>query len=678
MSKTVTPAQVGRLQGEISLAKESMQDRHALWTSILDEFCMRNYNSMFSAFAPMADNAQMSDFMSANGRVPYINLYVRKMLGMVASRNNEYLLDPRRPDQEVIASVLEFAFDGVVGKIGLEDKMIEVCQWALLLGTGIGKVGFASELVYGEEAWSDRIVGKDDLPEESADSPYRASTERSPEIMQGNPTLRPVPTFDYFKDPGSRNDEELRREYVRYRRQLMDVRMDVRYKASARANVNGFKIPDNEYLGDDWNIDISANQDDTLYCYVWEVVDIPSGMWCVIPEDGDEALIDWTPLRLPSGMKSPYVKCRLIESVASFWGISYAALMLPSAMSLNIAKAQTLNQIARDGKKVLLYNPNASDSADTFRSQLQRAKNMEPVPMNGLGEQPGTPYAVLDYGGVNPELVRLTTMYSNDLSVISQLTDQTRNMASGEQTATEANIRNSQQQISVSDLRASFHNFHLEVASAICRIMLKEWPQSKLIKVMGADPRVFFWLELDKDKVSEDFDIKIVMGTSEQSDRVLMRRQLAELTPQLMQIGDRIAMQQQMQAQNPNAITPINWEGMMELLLDQYDPKFKNKILRRKDPMQIVMDLVQTKGMQNIQMSPLLMQQVQAVMGVANMGTAMAQQDAQGGFTPEDNGTINNNGGMPFAKSGTPQYAGMPMADSQAFQTGRAASEAQQ
>ena len=688
----MTPEQHGRLLGEIMSAKENMQDYHSLWRTILDEYCMRNYNTLMTAFSPIADMAT-ADFMASNSRVPYINLYVRKMLGMVASRNNEYILDPRRPDQEVISSVLEFAFDGVVSTIDLENKLVETALWSLMLGTGIAKIGYASELVYGQEAWSSKKpVGN--VQQHDADMPYRPTTERTATESAGNPIVKVIPTFDYFKDPGSRNDEELRREYVRYRRLLLDAQMDERYSRQGRENLVGFKLPDNEYLGDDWASDNTATaQDDALYCYVWEIIDIPSGMWCVVGENGDVPLIDWTPLSLPKGMNSPYMKCRLIPNLNSFFGISYAALMLPAAISMNVVKAQTISQISRDGKKVLLFDPNVVQDSDKFGADLKAARHMSQVAFPGLGDSPKNPWAILDYGGVNPELVRLQTMYQNDLATISQLTDQSRNVSGSEQTATEANIRNTQQQISVSDLKASFYNFHTSIARAICRIMLREWPQSKLIKVMGADPRVYFWYDLDREKVSDDFDIRIVMGMSDQTDRVLMRRQLAELTPQLMQIGDRINQDRAMQMQAAQPQQPpqpgqppappqapalpstVNWEGLMELLLDQYDPKFKNKILRKKDPLQMVFDLVQTKGIQNVQMSPMLQQQVTAMLNMNSMNMAQAQMAAQGGVTPQNNGTINNNGGSQ-AKAGTPQYAGMPMADNPAFQTGRAASEA--
>jgi hypothetical protein len=686
----LTPNQVGRLQAECQQAKENMSTRHDMWRTVLDEYGMRNYGALRNAFSNMAafDDAE---FMASNARVPYVNLYVRKMLGMVAQRNNEYLLDPRKPDQENIASVLEFGLEKVVDNIGLEDKMVEVCLWGLLFGTGIGKVGYGSEMVYGQVAWSDKKpVG--DVSEDDKDQPYRATTERNTAMSEGNPTMKVIPTFDYFKDQSSRSDDDLRREYVRYRRLLMDARMDPRYSEKGREALVGFRTPDNEYLGDDWRADMddNNNDEDAMYCYVWEIVDIPSGMWCVVGENGEDPLIDWTPLNLPKGMRSPFIKCRLIPSPASFWGLSYAALMLPSAMSMNVVKAQTIAQVSRDGKKIIGYNPNAANDADTFRNIFQTAKHMQAIPINNLGETPGAPYNIIDFGGVNPELVRLQTMFANDLAQISQLTDQARNANGSEQTATEANIRNSQQQIGVSDLRSSFQKFHKDVVRAICRIMLKEWPQSKMVKVMGVDPRVYFWLNLDRSNVSDEFDIKIVMGTSEQSDRVLMRRQLGELAPTLLQITDRIEQQKQQQAaqqqppqqgMSPQQAAPqstVNLEGFLELLLDQYDPKFKNKILRKKDPLQMVVELVQEHGMQNIRMSPMLQKQVEAYIQSSNMGMLQAEASAQGGVTPQDNGTMNNNDGQPFQKAPSPQYAGMPMADSQAFQTGRAASEASQ
>lgn len=656
------PGDVGRLQGEIASARENMSDRHDLWRTVLDEYSMRNYETLRNAFSDIAD-IDDADFMASSGRVPHVNLYVRKMLGMVASRNNEYILDPRRPDQEVIGSLLEFAFEKVADKLELEEKMVETCRWALLFGTGIAKVGYGSEMVYGEAAWADKKpVG--DVPEEESAQPYRQTTERNVAMSMGNPIMRVIPTFDYFKDPSARDDNELRREYVRYKRLLMDAKMDPRYSRAGREALVGFKTPDNEYLGDNWVSDVDETEDDALYCYVWEVVDIPSGQWCVIGETGDTPLIDWTPLQLPQGMRSPFIKFRPIPQPNSFWGLSYAALLLPSAMAMNLVKAQTIAQISRDSKKVGIYNPSLFDNADTARSVLQRAHHMQLVPANNLGETPGKPIEFIDFGGVNADLLRLQGMYASDLAQISQLTDPARNAVSNEQTATEANMRNAQQQISVSDMRSAFYKFHTDMARAICRIMLKEWPQSKMIKIMGADPRVYFWIDLDKQNVSEDFDIKIVMGTSEQTDRLLMRRQLTELTPQLVQLGQLIDQQKIMQQQTGQSGT-FNYEGLAELLLDQFDPKFKNKILRKKDPVQMVIDMLQTKGIGNVQMSPMLMQQVQSVLSQGNAAMSAAQFTAQGGplgFSPTANPA--------------PQYTGMDMQDSSAFQSGRAASEA--
>jgi hypothetical protein len=89
----------------------------------------------------------------------------------------------------------------------------------------------------------------------------------------------------------------------------------------------------------------------------------------------------------------------------------------------------------------------------------------------------------------------------------------------------------------------------------------------------------------------------------------------------------------------------------------------------------MVMDLVQTKGIQNIKMSPMLMEQVKMLLQQGALGAAGMTMTAQGG--PFEGMQSGPPGGVQPNQGPTqsPMYAGGAMADSTAFQSGRAASE---
>ena len=657
---------------EIENVQDENKTRHEIWSQVAREYQIDNIGSLRDLIGSSYITNSISDSVIAKSRVPHLHLYVNKMLASITARNPDFVLKPRKQNTEAIAGILEFAFGQQARDINLEWVLEKSGRNTLLFGTGITKIGYSSSMVYGEIAASDTRLPKgagrdaDEIGKQYKNEPFSPMTEHGDIRDWGQPSAIPIRTWDYFPSSGARSDAELRREYVRYRRRVLDVKKDVRFKAGAREEISGYTliVGTNERDMDiPMNLVDDVSVDNTLWCDLWEVVDIPSQQSCIVCSECTEPLRDWSPLGLPAGVRSPYVKERMVDNADGFWGVSYGALLLPACQALDLLNAIVISQIGRDGKRILFYDSDLSPNAEMFQGQIQNAKDLEAIPLPGLASLQGEPYRIIPVGGANPELLRLVGIFKGNLDFVSQLTDQARGATSAtEQTATEVNIRSQNQMMGVSAYRSRHEQASKEIARGLCKIMLKEWPQEKMVKVTGNDPRVFFWIPLERARVQDDFDIDIVVGSTEMPDKAVTRRQLTEAMPMIIQLTQMIQQDQQMQQQGQPP-GPTNPQGILELYLDQFDVSFKNKVLRQKDPVRMVVDLLKNHGFppEMLSMSAALDTQVKNYIRAQAMGVNMAfgapgmpmQSDEQNGMMANPPNSAGSQTDLPGTPSAT-------------------------
>lgn len=661
-----------RLQAEYRFGMgEKKRKLEGDWKSILSEFRMKDFRQVLDHIRSYREVNQET-LLSAQGRVGSLNLLCRKMAALGNLQNPEFRIDNENPWDEPIAAVLEQAFRAVQRSMGWMPVMDEVNMDAILLGTGITKVGLDSEYVYGEAAWAGKMAGtartagtagtktspgawaeREDRLGVEAYTPAGPTTESgNPWVTEGQPSVIHVSPWDICFNRGAKRPNQIRQIYHRQRRALSDVLRDTRYGTAARRLIwerRIWSMPDGTQSND---CDEETAEVECVECF-----DVPSRQYCVFVPGLEEApLRDWTYLTIP--IRMPYHFYTPIPDPEWIWGIPYALLILGQAQALNRLRAMLVDQIGRDGKRVFLYDSERIQD-EGFIDRINRAKDGEWIAAPGMMSQEGEFFKAAEFGGARPETLRLMGVFERDMNWMSGLTDAARNENTGaDQTATEVQFRAQQQGLTIDEFVNRFENYQELVAASVGLVMLATWGQDELVKVTGPTPNIYFWVPVERERVMGNFRLTIVAGSSVKQDKAVVRKQWIELLPRIGEIVQQIQQDQMLSAQTGQA-GPVNWVAVLRYTVELFDPTLGDRILNTRNVPELLMRLVGQHGMRPLEVSPELEAMVSASLGAgggaggtpalpsgqvvpfeARAGVAAPGRVAQGGMPGEMAGNV--------------------------------------
>lgn len=595
------------LQEEYRASREEKEKRyHGVWRPILDEFGLRNFGDVWDHVQRYKEPDEHTA-LAGQGRVGSLNVLVRKMAGLVGLRDPEFLVQSGNPWDEAVAVVLEHAFEQNRRAISWNREMKKTVLEGCLFGTGHVKVGYGSQYVYDESAWSERVPGRAKrlLTEHDKAMPYGLSSEHNFRVQEGMPSMVHVPAQDVFYNLGVRREEDIRRIYHRTRRPIADVLHDSRYDTRARGEVHVSRWGDE---GAAW-LYLDAYERDTQYVECVECFDIPSRQYCVFTEYARTPLRDWTLFPFP--IQSPHHRFVPIPHPLDVWGIPYALLILGQAQAMNRLRGVIIDAISRDGKKIFLGDADRVDEEQ--RREIERSRDGQYVWIHGLNPEQGSPFLPVEFGGARPEVLELTRFIERDQAWVSGLTDATRNdTGSSDETATAVAQRAEQQGLTVDEFVEENETFQEATAVDMMKIMMSRWDSAKLVRVMGPDPNIYFWTTVNLERMLGSFTLEVVAGSTQKRDRATQRKQWLELLPRLGELDDRIKMDLQIQMQTGQAGF-VNWYEVLRQTLDLFDTTLARKILRPDNMVMLVQRLMAQYQESPLYMSPELERQVQLI-----------------------------------------------------------------
>lgn len=612
---------LARLQSEyLQAIGEKKRKLEGDWQSILDEYRMKDFRQIVEYIRTYRE-VNRDTVLAAQGRVAALNLLCRKMMALGNLQNPEFRIDNENPWDEPISAVLEQAFRGMQGAMGWMDTMDPLNMEAVLLGTGIVKIGVDSEYVYGEAAWAGEVAtGAQRAGERERESrlgveahtPLGPSTETGNAfVKEGQPSVIHVSSWDIAFNPGAERMAQVRQIYHRQMRPVRDVLQDTRYDVRARRQIwdrQLYSLPEERSRAGGKTTDWDEYEVECVECF-----DVPSRHYCVfVPGLEEQPLRDWTELRIP--LRMPYRFYCPIPDPEWIWGIPYALLILGQAQAMNRMRALLIDQIGRDGKVINLYDPELISDED-FVGRMNRAKDGEWVPAPGMNNAQTEFWRQVTCGGARPEVLKLMGILERDMNWMSGLTDAARNESqNGDQTATEVQFRAQQQGLTIEEFVMRFETFQEKVAGDVCMVMLSTWNQEKVVKVVGPNPNVFFWVPVERNRVLGNFRLTIVAGSSVKQDKAVVRKQWIELLPRIGELVQQI-QNEQMISQQSGQPGPVNWTAVLRYTVELFDPTLGDRILNTRDTAGLLMRLVQQHGMQPVDVSPALAQMVEASLG---------------------------------------------------------------
>lgn len=575
--------------------KQVATDLQSKWKDIFDEYGMRSFYEIDSW---VTNYLSSEDFrLSHDASRGSLHVLCRKLLTLTSLTRADFSVRSKIPRDEDVAWILDHALRYEVARVGWSKTMRRNGLWAILTGTGIVKLGTDSVFQYDSAAYSGAIPRNANNTGRIKDMPYGGMTEyTSPFVKPGEVNMVHIPTTNVFSNPGATVFETITRLYVRHPRPLIDALRDSRYDTRARGQITTTTPELDEY--DIWldSIDTDARQF-TQYCEPVEVIDLASRQVCVINEGCDKPLIDWQPM--PLNVHNPYKFFTPIESTGTWRGHPYALTIFNQCRAINQLRALLKSKISRDGKTINLYD---SDEIDDERlGVLRSTKDGEYFGIPGLGDLLASGKTViqpLEFGGPNAEILNLINTFENDLQFMSGLDEPTRNMSGGDKkSATEVQVRQAQQNLTIEDYTARNEEFQEDVASDYMRIICQKWPVEKTVRVTGPNPYSYFWVPVRKEMLEgHEFTLEVVAGSTQKQDKVTYRRQLVEMIDRIVPIAQQAAIEAKMKAAG-EPTSGLNWEEIIRLLVDAYEPALSNRILGTEDPVQRMIQLAESHGL---------------------------------------------------------------------------------
>lgn len=660
--------QLQALQSElVTSRRQKVQQYHYVWDPILEEYGMNGFSDLLGYIREYKVVTEETA-LGTQGRVGSLNVLCRKVQSLMGLRNPEFLVENENPLDEPIAAVLEAAFKNVMNATEWPAESDDIVMDAVLYGTGISKVGYGSEFVYDESAWSAPVPQKAKrlLGEDEQHLPYGMTTEYTNfRVKEGMPMMQHVSCRDLYLNLGVRHRRDIRRIYQIHRRPVTDVLHDARYddRAKTQITVTSARTAEDRFLY------LDVYEQETQYVEVIECYDLATRQFCVFTEHAMRPLRDWTPFPFP--IEKPYHFFSPIPMDGTVWGIPYALLILGQAKAINRCRAAVIDAIQRDGKTIIFAD--AAKFSVEQQLVVQNARDREWCFMDHY-DPVNPPFYAYTFPSVNPDVMQLANLLQQDQNWVSGLTDQTRNSnASQDESATAANLRAEQQNLMVDEFLKRYERFQEQVGGDLAKIMLSRWDPEKLVKVVGPNENIFFWTRLNVERVIGSFTLRIVAGSTQKRDRAVQRKQWQELLPRIAEIYQYIMAEQQQQAQGLMGASPIDWHQVLRETFDLYDPTLARRILRPQNTVNLLMRLMSQHQTLPAGVSPELAQQVQAV----------ANQRIGGGYGPASGqegiglGGLGG-GGLPAVPGGPVPFevrAGVPSAQPVQGQGGQILSE---
>lgn len=676
----ISQAQFETYRDEYRRSKEIKTKAHIQWGEMYTAYGMGDYMSTIEAVLPWVSYHNSSTLGRVSAQLPKVNELVRQLVALTTIRNPDFSVESENPWNEAIAEVLEHTFKPERRRMGWNPKMERVHLSGMLTGSGWTKVGHSSRYMYGQPAYAEKLPRKLDFPNSEDDFPYGDLTEYTdPTISTDGANFIHVPSYDLYTNPDAVYSEDIRRFYHRYRRPVIDIMHDDRYNLDARRQIRG-KLQDEDILQRMERRFMQSAGEDFAVGELVEVFSMSGREFFIFSEEADAPLTDWIPY--PYKLDSPYNQYVPLPHPMSLWGIPWALLIKDQARSINVLREIVVDAISRDGKKVVLYDSQMLAGNDTIQD-LNNAYNNQMVPVQGMKDaNRGPMFEIIDMGGANPDTLRLLEMIESDIGQTSGLTPPSRNQANTKQTATEVSTRQQAQNTGTDAIVRKTEDFQEELAHKLMMLQLEEWPEEKLVRVIGSNPNLAFWVPLERERVLESpFTLKVVVGSIENQDKATRRRQILDLVPRVTELYQMIVQQQQLEAQG--VFGPVDFTAVLEDLVSEFDTSFKNKWLKQRDPAQLYIRLIKQHGIIPQGATQQLLDQVRGILNsqIVQLNGLGQEQGSALGAPP--NGLPQPGPGAPTpgfeqrANEAAPVQPvfGRTIPDTSAFQSGRQLSE---
>lgn len=498
------------------------------WRRLRDVYRLR----MFDQFAPQDRIAVAVGFATVNVIAPSVAVNQPKIVVYPTIED---------PDHSSKAAIAEGVMNYWWRRYDFKKPIRQAVKDSLVYGTGICKVGWRYETRELERDEQDMALEAaalaDQYNEQAAQEPATAGDLPSDQeivdgldtkeevIVSDRPFVERVSPFDLYVDPEATCVEDLRWVAQKTVRALAEVKVDERYKPSARRKVKADAIvagPDDPSVFERQRAPIEQ-QEDGDRVIIWEFYDLVRNEMCVFAAHGDGFLVD--PVEMPYPFGAPFVFLPNYEVPDYFWCLGDLEAIEPLQYELNETRSMMVMARQLDIPKFFYRRDSLDDDAiEGLRSKT--AWMGVPVEGDMPFEQLVAP---VPRPTPSPQLYQHSDQIEADIALVSGVSEYARGeMPETRRTATEASIIQDAANSRAADKLAQVEEFISQIARRVLQLGQEYMTGEQAARATGNGNAMVLW-SFTADDIQGEFDFEVEAGSTRPRNDTFRRQQAMQM-----------------------------------------------------------------------------------------------------------------------------------------------------
>jgi hypothetical protein len=343
-------------------------------------------------------------------------------------------------------------------------------------------------------------------------------------VVEDQPFIERVSPYDIYIDPEATCIEDAQWIAQRITRPLDEAKKDKRYKASVRKNLSADSMLNPMYAPSDreeQNQYLAGVVERTV---LYEFYDIVNNTMSVVPQSGDEFLVD--PMPMPYAYGQPFVMLRNYDVPDLFYPMGDLEAIESLQLELDKTRSQLMNARKRYARKYLYHERSFGPEG---REALESEDDGRLVPVVDENKPLSEIVVPMPQIPLSPEIYNLSAIIEQDINTVSGVSEYARgSMPEIRRTATEASIIADAQNARAADKLAIVEIGIGHLARRVIQLMQQYMTGEQMAQVSAAGGETLF-VPFARDDIVGEYDFSVEGGSTQPMNETIRKQQAVSL-----------------------------------------------------------------------------------------------------------------------------------------------------
>jgi len=341
-------------------------------------------------------------------------------------------------------------------------------------------------------------------------------------VVEDQPFVERISPFDIFVDPEATCMDDAKWIAQRIVRPLKEAQDDRRYRAAARRNLSADSLSYPMYA-----VSVRQQQEEYLdteeRCVVYEYYDITNNTLSVIPQSGDQFLID--PIAMPYAYGQPFVMMRNYDIPDYFYPMGDLEALESLQLELDKTRSQMMNARKRYARKYLYHERSFGPEG---REALESDQDGRLVPVVDENKPLTETVVPMPQTPLSPEIYNMSEIVEGDINTVSGVSEYARGqMPEIRRTATEASIIADAGNARAADKLATVELAIAQIGRRVIQLMQQFMTGEQMAQV--ADKGGSLFVPYGRDDIVGEYDFSVEAGSTQPMNDTIRKQQAVSL-----------------------------------------------------------------------------------------------------------------------------------------------------